>query len=89
MEDERKRFMRMIFEDSLAFAGAKMIRRVLGLAHTEDLESIADAERRAACESKVLALGRELLIGAKGFSGIADVVEAARAVHLGNAAAKS
>jgi 5-methylthioribose kinase len=88
MEAERKRFMRVLFEDSLAFAGAKMIRRVLGLAHTEDLESIADAERRALCETKVLALGRELLIGAKGFSGIADVVEAARAAHLGDTAAK-
>jgi 5-methylthioribose kinase len=89
MEGERKRFMRIIFEDSLAFAGAKMIRRVLGLAHTEDLESIADAERRAFCENKVLALGRELLIGAKEFSGIADVIEAARTIHLGKAAAKS
>ena len=85
MEVERRRFMGVIFEDSLAFAGAKMIRRVLGLAHTEDLESIADAERRAISESKVLTLGRELLIGAKGFSGIADVVEAARTIHLGKA----
>jgi 5-methylthioribose kinase len=89
MEGERKRFMRVIFEDSLAFAGAKMIRRVLGLAHTEDLESIADAEQRAVCESKVLALGRELLIGANGFSGIADVVDAARTTYRGKAAAKS
>jgi 5-methylthioribose kinase len=89
MEGERRRFMRVIFEDSLAFAGAKMIRRVLGLAHTEDLESIADAERRALSEAKVLQLGRELLIGANGFSGIADVVDAARSVHLGEAAVKS
>jgi 5-methylthioribose kinase len=88
MEGERGRFMRMIFEDSLAFAGAKMIRRVLGLAHTEDLESIADAERRAICESKVLTLGRELLIGARGFSAIADVVEAARTIYLDKTGAK-
>jgi 5-methylthioribose kinase len=89
MEGERKRFMRVIFEDSLAFAGAKMIRRVLGLAHTEDLESIADAERRALCETKVLQLGRELLIGANGFSGVADVVEAAQTIYLGNTTTKS
>ena len=60
MEDERERFMRVLFEDSLAFGGAKMIRRVLGLAHTEDLESIADAERRALCESKALTLAASL-----------------------------
>ncbi|WP_158817611.1 S-methyl-5-thioribose kinase [Methylocapsa sp. S129] len=81
MEAERQRFMRVIFEDSLAFAGAKMIRRILGLAHVEDLESIANAERRAKCESKALQLGRQLLLEAKAFSDIAEVVGAARAIH--------
>ncbi len=81
IEAERRRFMRVIFEDSLAFAGAKMIRRILGLAHVEDLESIADPERRAACEINALRLGRELLLNARGFSDIADVAEAAKAVR--------
>jgi 5-methylthioribose kinase len=80
IEAERLRFMRVIFEDSLAFAGAKMIRRILGLAHVEDLESIADAEGRASCELKALALGRDLLLTAKDYSGIADVTNAARAI---------
>jgi 5-methylthioribose kinase len=80
MESERRRFMRAIFEDSLAFAGAKMIRRVLGLAHVEDLDSIADAERRARCEGKALEMGRDLLLNAKAFSDIADVTGAAMAV---------
>jgi 5-methylthioribose kinase len=81
IEAERRRFMRVIFEDSLAFAGAKMIRRILGLAHVEDLESIADPERRAACEINALRLGRELLLNARAFSDIADVAEAAKAVR--------
>ena len=38
MEKEREQFLRALFEDSLGFAGAKMIRRILGLAHVEDLE---------------------------------------------------
>jgi 5-methylthioribose kinase len=80
IDAERARFMATLFSDSLAFAGAKMIRRILGLAHVEDLESIADPERRARCEAKALQLARDLLIGAKGFSGIADVARAARAV---------
>ena len=74
MEKERARFMRALFEDTLGFAGAKMIRRILGLAHVEDLEAIADPERRARCETKALRLARELVVGAKGFSGLADVV---------------
>jgi 5-methylthioribose kinase len=83
MEKERERFLRALFEDTLGFAGAKMIRRILGLAHVEDLESIADPERRARCEAKALRLARELVLGARGFAGIADVVGAARAVERG------
>jgi 5-methylthioribose kinase len=81
LEKERARFMRGLFEDTLGFAGAKMIRRILGLAHVEDLESIADPERRSQCEAKALRLARELLVGAEGFSGLADVANAARAVR--------
>lgn len=80
MDKERARFMRVLFEDSLAFAGAKMIRRILGLAHVEDVEAIADPERRARCETKALRLARELLVCPKDFSGVADVVSAARTV---------
>ncbi len=81
LEAERQRFMRVLFEDALAFAGAKMIRRILGLAHVEDLESIADPERRAKCEINALRLGRELLLGDRGFSDIGDVAEAAKAIR--------
>jgi 5-methylthioribose kinase len=79
MEKERARFLRTLFEDTLGFAGAKMIRRILGLAHVEDLEAIADPGRRARCERKALRLARELMLGARGFSSLADVASAARA----------
>ena len=75
--------MRALFEDTLGFAGAKMIRRILGLAHVEDLDSIADPELRARCEAKALRLARELVLGARGFGSLADVVGAARAIAGG------
>jgi 5-methylthioribose kinase len=78
MESERMRFMRTLFEDSLAFGGLKMIRRILGLAHTEDLESIADPDRRAICERKALQIGRALVLRAAAFRDIADVIAAAK-----------
>jgi 5-methylthioribose kinase len=81
METERARFMRVLFEDSLGFGAAKMVRRILGLAHVEDLESIADPERRARCEAKALTLARDLMLGAKRFSGMADVTHAARSLE--------
>ena len=60
-----------------------MIRRILGLAHVEDLESIADPARRAICERKELRLGRALVLGGAKFAGVADVIEAARVVARG------
>jgi 5-methylthioribose kinase len=39
-----------------------MVRRILGLAHVEDLESIEDPRIRAACEMKALRLARDLML---------------------------
>jgi 5-methylthioribose kinase len=75
-------FMKRLFADTLAFAGIKMIRRILGLAHVEDLESIKDPARRAACEKPALALARALILGAKAYGGIGDVTAAARATPI-------
>jgi 5-methylthioribose kinase len=78
---EKQRFMRNLFVDTVSFAGIKMIRRILGLAHTEDLESIQDPAMRAKCETKALALARRLILDAEKLNGITDVTSAARAVH--------
>ena len=78
LEAERRRFLRSLFEDVLGFAGLKMIRRILGLAHVEDLESIADPARRATCERKALRLAHTLVVEGVKFSGIAELVEAAK-----------
>ena len=75
-------FMKRLFADSLAFAGIKTIRRILGLAHVEDLESIKNPAHRAACEKKALALARDLILGARGYSSIAEVTAAARATPI-------
>ncbi|TMJ39236.1 MAG: S-methyl-5-thioribose kinase [Alphaproteobacteria bacterium] len=77
---EKQRFMRSLFADTVSFAGIKMIRRVLGLAHTEDLESIKDPAVRASCERKVLNLARRLILDADKLTGIGDVTIAARGV---------
>jgi 5-methylthioribose kinase len=63
MAKARAATMRRLFADTLGFAGAKMIRRILGLAHVEDLESIADPDLRARCEGRALDLARMLMLG--------------------------
>lgn len=65
--------MRRIFADALGFAGAKMARRILGLAHVEDLESITDPDRRARCEIRALQLARHLMLSRRSIGTIADV----------------
>jgi 5-methylthioribose kinase len=39
-----------------------MVRRILGLAHVEDFESIEDPGIRSACEMKALRLARDLML---------------------------
>jgi len=51
-----------IWEDSLGFAGIEMHRRILGLAHAAELETIADEDRRTACERRALKMGRALAV---------------------------
>jgi 5-methylthioribose kinase len=62
LEQHRAITMARIFADSVGFAGAKMARRILGLAHVEDLESIEDPKIRAGCEMKALRLARDLML---------------------------
>jgi 5-methylthioribose kinase len=47
-----------IWRDALAFCGAEMHRRILGLAHVEDLEAIPDPARRVQAEARALESGR-------------------------------
>lgn len=69
-----------IFRDSLGFAGAKMIRRIHGLAHVADLETIADPDVRSRCERRALRLARELVVNAAKYADIGKVTSAAAAV---------
>lgn len=52
LEAERQAYMDRLWADTVGFAAAKMIRRILGLAHNIDLEWIQDKDRRATCEAR-------------------------------------
>ena len=70
-----------LFTDTVRFGAAKMIRRILGIAHNIDFEWIEDPDRRAACERPALLLGRELLLNAAAYPTIEAVTDAARDFH--------
>jgi 5-methylthioribose kinase len=81
LESERQAVMARLYADSIGFAAAKMIRRILGLAHIIDLEKIADPDRRALCETRALRLARELMVNRRRFDSIAAVADGARTVR--------
>jgi 5-methylthioribose kinase len=81
LEAERERYMDRLFADSLGFAAAKTIRRILGLAHNIDFEWIKDPDRRALCETRALRLARDMMVRTDRYRDIGAVTAAAREVR--------
>jgi len=71
-------FLASIFQDTVGFAGMKMLRRVVGIAHVEDLESIKDADVRAMCERHALEIAKSFIKDRSMLSSIDDVLKVAR-----------
>ena len=82
LEAERQAYMERLWADTVGFAAAKMIRRVLGLAHNIDLEWIKDADTRATCEARVLTLARDMMVKTEKYRSIQSVTEAARRMRV-------
>ncbi|CAN7554305.1 S-methyl-5-thioribose kinase [Bradyrhizobium sp. LjRoot220] len=81
LDAERQAYMAQLFCDTVGFAAAKIIRRILGLAHNIDFELIDDPKRRAICEARSLRLARAMLVDAASFASIGAVTNAAREVR--------
>ena len=62
-----------IWTDLLGFAGIEVHRRILGLAHNADFETIADADLRASCEAKALKFGRHIAVNRRQVHSIDEV----------------
>jgi 5-methylthioribose kinase len=78
LEAERQAYMARLFQDTVGFAAAKIIRRILGLAHNIDFEWIEDPRLRAICEARSLRLARAMLVDTKSFANIGGITNAAR-----------
>ncbi len=62
-----------IWIDMLGFAGVEMHRRILGLAHNADFETIENTDVRARCETKALKLGRHLAVNRHRIHSVVEV----------------
>ena len=76
-------YMAALWADTLGFAGVELIRRVVGVAHVADLDSIDDADTRAAAEMRVLHLARALILAPQQgrLRTVAELVAAAKAEY--------
>ncbi|XP_068656421.1 methylthioribose kinase-like [Aristolochia californica] len=72
----QEKYMKDLLHDTLGFGAAKMIRRIVGVAHVEDFESIQDIAKRAYCERRALGFAKELLKKRREFQSISQVVAA-------------
>ncbi len=82
LEAERRAYMTRLWNDTVGFAAAKMIRRILGLAHNIDLEKIKDERMRATCEARVLTLARDMMVNPGGYSSVVSLASAAQQMRI-------
>lgn len=72
-EQALDRILRDIFVDMLGFAGVEIHRRILGLAHNADFETIEDEDLRARCEAKALKFGRHICVNRERIHGLDEI----------------
>lgn len=70
-----------VFSDLVGFAGIEMHRRILGLAHVAELDSIQNPHIRAPIEERCLRLGRDLVLKRRKIYEINDLIAMARAAE--------
>jgi 5-methylthioribose kinase len=70
--------LQSIWDRAVGFAACKMLRRIFGLAHVEDFESIAEADVRARCEGAAAGLARDMLVTPAAYANVAALTRAAR-----------
>ncbi|KAL1061946.1 hypothetical protein V6Z11_D13G047900 [Gossypium hirsutum] len=70
----QEEYMKELFHDTLGFGIAKMIRRIGGVDHVEDFESIREGSIRADSEAKALELANSHLKEKQQFLAIGEVI---------------
>lgn len=54
-------YMQSVMQEALGFAGCKMIRRIVGLAHVADIDTIPGEDARTAAQLTALQIGKALI----------------------------
>jgi len=71
----KEKFMNNILKDSVGFAGAKMARRVYGVAGVAEIRDIKDSTLRAEAESLALKIAREFVMNYENIKNVDEIME--------------
>ncbi|AZK48161.1 S-methyl-5-thioribose kinase [Paenibacillus lentus] len=72
-------YMRKILQDTIGFAGCKVIRRIVGLSHVADIDTIESELHRRQAKITALEIGKRLVKQGRMAASIAEVIEWAEA----------
>ncbi|RUS43567.1 S-methyl-5-thioribose kinase [Cohnella sp. AR92] len=70
-------FLARLLQDTVGFAGAKTVRRVYGLAHVADIDTIPDAASRERAQRLALKIGTGLIKSHRQAASIEDIIRIA------------
>lgn len=70
-------YMNSVLQDAIGYAGCKMVRRVVGLAHVADIDRIEDPARKEKAERMALSIGRELILHHRKAASFGEVIDVA------------
>jgi 5-methylthioribose kinase len=71
-------YMKRLLQDTCGYAGCKMIRRIVGLAHVADIDTLQDPAAKLRAERTALAIGRQLIMNHRRTESISEAIEIAR-----------
>jgi len=70
-------YMKQLLQDTIGFAGCKMVRRIVGLAHVADIDRIPDATLREQAQRTSLAIGTALIRRNRTAGSIEELIDTA------------
>lgn len=77
-------YVSQILKDTAGYAGCKMIRRIVGLSHVADIDTITDHQAREAAQRKALAIGKQLVRHHRSIQSFEDILTLITQATKGN-----
>lgn len=75
-------YMKRLLQDTFGFAGAKMVRRIVGLAHVADIDKIPDPAVRKKAQTMALSIGKQLIMSNRQAQSIDEMIKIAESAAL-------